>query len=314
MEDVILNSYIKINRMGGKKFLSSLLILAVFFPLSHFTRATQIEVTITNTGPSDGVFFTPVWVGFHNGSFDSYDGGAPAAPELERLAEDGNTAPISSVFGGNGTLEAIPTAQVGTRVQATLGGGPIGSGVSVSETFDLDLASANRYFSYASMVLPSNDYYVANGNPLAHDLSALDGASTGSSISFNIGLPNSVNDAGTEVNFENLGAGTVDESVAGLGLLGPGFIGQSAPDTGTSEGGVNTVVLGDPFTSDLLSSFPNLNFNDAFAYPNGIANVTLTVLPSTSAPVPEPSTLGLSILGIATAFGLGKIRKKKPMV
>ena len=30
----------------------------------------------------------PFWVALHNGVFDSYDGGAPSSPELERIAED----------------------------------------------------------------------------------------------------------------------------------------------------------------------------------------------------------------------------------
>ena len=77
-----------------------------------------------------------------------------------------------------------------------------------------------------------------NGDHLAHDLSSLNGAPVGTSISFNIGTPGTVNDAGTETNFENLGAGTVDASVAGLGILGAGYVGQSVANTGTVEGGV----------------------------------------------------------------------------
>ena len=274
--------------------------------------ATTVELTITNNSPAGGVFFTPVWVGFHNGSFDSYDGGTPSAPEFERLVEDGNNGPLSTVFDANGTLapSAPPVAsQTGTRQQGNLGAGPIGPGSTVSQPFDIDTADANRYLSYASMVLPSNDYYIANGDPLAHDLVGLDGAPIGTMISFNIGLPSSVNDAGTEVNFENLGAGMIDESVAGLGLLGAGFVGQSAPDTGTPQGGVNENVLGDPFTPELLASFPDLNFNDAALYPNGIATVKLTVVPSAS-PVPEPSTIGLAIMGFGALIGIARRRNE----
>ena len=275
--------------------------------------ATSLELTITNNGPDGGVFITPIWVGFHNGSFDSYDGGAPTAPELERLAEDGNTAPISDAFDTNGTLVPTGVAQTGTRQQGTVGGGPVGPGASVSQTFDVDLADANRFFSYASMVIPSNDYFIANGSPVAHDLSSLDGAPAGSMISFDIGLANFINDAGTELNFENLGAGMVDESVAGLGLLGPGFVGQSLPDTGTPEGGVIGNVLGDPFTSDLLSGFPGLNFNDSSLYPNGIASVKLTVLADPANPIPEPSTIALTILGLGTIVAV-KRRKDKQSI
>ena len=291
-------------------FLLSLLTIIFLSQLSN-ALATSVELTITNNSPDGGVSFTPVWVGFHNGSFDSYDGGAATSPELERLVEDGNNAPISAAFDADETLapSAPPVAtQTGIRQQGNLGGGPVGPGTVVSQTFDIDAAGANRYLSYASMVLPSNDYYIANGNAVAHDLATLDGAPIDTMISFNIGV--SVNDAGTEVNFENLGAGMVDESIAGLGLLGPGFVGQSEEDTGTSEDGVNVIVSGDPFTSDLLSAFPNLDFNDASLYPNGIATVKITVVGDPS-PVPEPSTIALSILGFAAVVGMGRRRYKK---
>ena len=86
--------------------------------------------------------------------------------------------------------------------------GPIGPGQSASQNFVIDAMSANQYLSYVSMVVPSNDYFVANGDPIAHDLATLHNAPIGTSISFNIGLPQTVNDAGTEVNFANIfGAG-----------------------------------------------------------------------------------------------------------
>ena len=51
-----------------------------------FPAAVELEVTVTNNSPAGGVAITPVWVGFHNGSFDSYDGGATTAGQLEALA------------------------------------------------------------------------------------------------------------------------------------------------------------------------------------------------------------------------------------
>ncbi len=121
--------------------------------------AEQVQVTIETVAPADGVFLTPLWVGFHDGSFDVYDRGAAISAGLERLVEDGNTAPFSDEF----------TVGAPTGAQATLAGpgGPIPSGDSASGIFDLD-PSVHRYFSYASMVIPSNDAFVANGNPLAH--------------------------------------------------------------------------------------------------------------------------------------------------
>ena len=272
--------------------------------------AGEIEVSVTNNAPNGGVFLTPVWVGFHDGSFDSYNGGLSSQPGLERIAEDGNPGPISSDFLGGYTYiddsgvspvsAKIMSSQSGAeRVDGVVGGGPIGPGQTVTQNFMIDAMSANQYLSYVSMVVPSNDYFVANGDPIAHDLSALHNAPIGTSITFNIGLPEQVNDAGTEVNFANIsGPGDMeDDTVAALGLLGPGYIGQSAPDTGTDEGGVVQNVAS-PYMEapSILSSHPELNFNDAMQYGDGIATVTITT-------VPEPSSLalaGIALVGMLT--------------
>lgn len=57
-------------------------------------EAATVKVSVENLGPAGGIFLTPVWVGFHDGSFDTYDLGSPASAGLERIAEDGNPAPL----------------------------------------------------------------------------------------------------------------------------------------------------------------------------------------------------------------------------
>ena len=52
----------------------------------------RVVVTAENLAPNGGTFQTPVWVGFHDGTFDIYDQGSPAdaffpvTNALERLA------------------------------------------------------------------------------------------------------------------------------------------------------------------------------------------------------------------------------------
>ena len=181
----------------------------------------RVNVLIENLAPSNGTFQTPVWVGFHDGTFDTYDGGTlanslpiPGSNALESLAEDGNTMPLSADF---------DTLGAGTE-QATLFGpnGPIAPGDRASGTFLLDpMNPADRYFSYASMVIPSNDAFIANGNPLAHPIFNDVGEFVGEP--FFVNGPNGVNDAGTEEN---------DEIPANTA-----FFGQMAPNVGvtTSE-------------------------------------------------------------------------------
>lgn len=76
---------------------SALLAALTVVPVFH-AAAVQVRVTVENLSPTGGTLLTPVWVGFHDGTFDLYDRGGVASPALERLAEDGNTAPLSAAF------------------------------------------------------------------------------------------------------------------------------------------------------------------------------------------------------------------------
>lgn len=276
------------------KITAALAAFSLFILGGANASATTIQITIENLAPAGGVFLTPVWVGFHNGSFDSYDEGAPAAVELERLAEDGNNAPIADTFGAGGTLIPTGVDPSGARMQGTLGGMPIAPGAAVSGVFDLDLDGDNQFFSYASMILTSNDYFIANANPLAHNLSLLVG---GGSISFGIGLPGTVNDAGTEVN------DFATAAAAGL-FPGLGTTGQSGPDEGEDQNGV-VMDVANPFSTFLNTpddvDLSLLNFNDTSLYPGGVAQVTISTV------VPEPTTALLLSFG---AIGLAASRRR----
>ncbi|MEM9151642.1 MAG: spondin domain-containing protein [Cyanobacteria bacterium P01_F01_bin.3] len=170
----------------------------------------QVTVTIDNAAPTAGTNLTPLWVGFHNGEFDTYDRGRPVSPGLESLAEDGDTALISQEFALSGLGD----------VDGTLGNAPIAPGASVRQTFNVDV-SEGRFFNYASMVLPSNDTFIANGNPVVHEIFDEEGNFLGADI---LVTGSQALDAGTEVNDE-LPVNTA-------------FFGQQTPNTGVDENGV----------------------------------------------------------------------------
>lgn len=191
----------------------TLLACALTLAAAGTASAKSVTVTITNLSPANGIFATPAWLGFHDGGFDLYDRGEAPSVALEQLAEDGSTAGLTADFerlrpqGVQGTLPSV-----------------IAPGQSVSARFELDPVD-NRYFSYATMVIPSNDAFVANGNPLAHPL--FDDQGRFKSISFVV-FGRDILDAGTERNTE----------------LDAAFINQSAPNTGVTEGGVVTTHPG----------------------------------------------------------------------
>lgn len=223
----------------------SLSALAISSSSLGFAQQDRIAVTVENLAPRGGTFQTPVWVGIHDGSFDIYSRNVPAAgpmsplgdDSLERLAEDGATGPIAANF-----QSALPTA-----VEATVPGpnGPIAPGDRGFSALLVDpLSPTNRYFSYASMILPSNDAFVSNGNPLAHAVYDAQG-----SFVFSDFIVTDVLDAATEVN---------DEVPANTA-----FFGQMAPNTGVDEG--NTGVVDHPGFNPRGSG----GILDDFRYRNG---------------------------------------------
>jgi hypothetical protein len=169
-------------------------------------------IKVTNKMPVNGTCQTPVWVGIHDGTFDTYDRDQPISAAMERLAEDGNTVPITADFANAD----------GTVWDATVGAAPFCSGETVELSFEIVIKpGAAYYFSYASMVLPSNDAFLSNGDPMAHMIFN----STGGFVDVEIeSVGADVLDAGTEVNDE------IPENTA--------FFGQMVPDTGIVEGGV----------------------------------------------------------------------------
>jgi Ca2+-binding RTX toxin-like protein len=202
---------------------------------------TQITISIENLAPANGTSLTPFWFGLHDGNFDTYDRGRPASLGVERLAEDGTTATITQEFSQAG---------FGT-VQGTVAGanGPIAPKETARFTVAANSSNAqNAYFNYAAMLLPSNDFFVANGNERAHRIFDEQGNFLGADF---IVLGSNVLDAGTEVN---------DEIPANTA-----FFGQQAPNTGISENSVvrlaNGFIPGGAILSD--PRFANGDFTAA---------------------------------------------------
>lgn len=163
-----------------------------------------LKITIEDLQPADGFFLTPVWLGFNDGGFDLYDPGTAATPGLEDLAEDGITGTLSGEF--NAAINGDGTSRFDTVVTAPggFGGAPVlDPGEVVTVVVNVPDPGSNRYLTYASMVIPSNDAFIGNGNPLANLVFNPDGSFAGPLVVDFFG--SSIHDSGTEVN-DTMGA------------------------------------------------------------------------------------------------------------
>lgn len=205
-----------------KLLLSTFIAAAMSAPSMTYAEDLRVLVTVENLAPSLGTSQTPHWIGFHGGVFDIYNGGTLASSRpvaggvaVERLAEDGNTVPLSEDFQSL-VIDGVDSVVRGPVI------GPIRPGETGSTAVIVDSEEPNnRFFSYASMVLPSNDFWYANGNPQTHPV--FDTAGNFIAEDF-IVTQLDVLDAGTELNTE------IPVETA--------FFGQLVPNTGQDEGGV----------------------------------------------------------------------------
>ncbi len=235
---------------------------------------TEVTVTVENLQPAGGLFFTPVWAGFHDGSFDVFDVGGMSSAELEAIAEGGDTGPLSAAFAGNGVDGAVAPGSPF---------GPAGSSFasSASANFMID-PMTNGYFSYASMIIPSNDAFFGNDNPMGYPLFDMMG-DFGGTVTIDI-LGSDIYDGGTELN---------DEMGAAFSALG-GTDTMEAMAIGMHAGLDNFIGTGTANGETIMS---------AFGADTVIGRITITQA------VPEPTSAML--LGLAAIPALGLLRRRR---
>ncbi len=220
-------------------FKKLLLLLAITSAFA--SQAAEIKVKVENLTVNGGVFLTPLWVGFHDGSFDSYDTGSPASAGIERIAEDGDASELSAIFS---TIEGSQDGVI-LNPEGFAGAPVFEPGSASTMVFNLD-ENTQKYFSYANMVIPSNDAFVANSDPMAHPIFDDNGEFIGP-YTFTV-YGTQVRDAGTEENTE----------------IDAAFLNQAAGNTGYT-------------TSENISNHPGFNgsVNNPAASPVNILGGTV---------------------------------------
>ncbi len=241
--------------------------------------AQTVSITVENTSPAGGFSVTPFWLALHDGSFDAFDTGAAAGAGIMTIAELGDTSVVS------GALTAAQASAVQTTLAEPNGAPVFSPGESASTTLSVGDPTVNRFFSYASMVVPSNDMFV--GNDGAIELFDAAGNFNGPLVIEIYG--SDVWDAGSEVNDIANGAAFVDGLDATLGA---------------DEGGVVTAFFSGAGATDYLNSIVGATTADggsitsAFGRDDLIARITITPAPG-----------GVSAMLLAGVVAAGRRRR-----
>lgn len=250
---------------------------AVLMAAATASQAALVDVTVTvqNLQPANSVAFAALHLGFNSGTFDAFNIGEVATAPIISVAELGSGAAWQAAFAA-----ADPGATRGTVT------GRLDPGMTRSATFRVD-TSVNRYFTFASMVVPSNDLFIGNDNPLQYQLFDMGG---------NLRIPSitvgarSVWDAGSEI---------FDPAAAA-------FVGTSS-----MRRDQNSVVA---FNFAELAAFNGLTtaagytFNSALTADSEIYSIGFNV-----AAVPEPGSYALMAAGLmAVGFAIRRRRSDAP--
>ena len=253
-------------------------------------QSTRIRVEFESNFASTGTGFAPLGAVFHDGSFSTFTPGVTNLAQtdgLAQLAEGGNPATFLREAQAASALFDIGSTdgQIG------------GSNRPNSRSFEVDVDANNTTFSFASMFLPSNDWFVADEGGLGVDISALLNGTAGlQTISLN-----TIYDAGTELEDFTRGGGTGADPF------------NLVPRLSDADGG-NPNDQDDVITAVQRTAGVNL-FTD-FLNPNGepidrflgassgsLGTIRLSVVSS----VPEPSS-AIALLGGAFAM---LVRRKR---
>ncbi len=131
------------NRVPRISFIAALIITSSSIQASGYST---YHVTITNL--TNSINFTPILVASHRRAVSIFELGSPASDDLSAVAEGGDTGPLTTTLNGNHQVIDVQSSS-----------GLLGPGMSV--TVIVSAAHGAKRISLASMMLPTNDGFIA---------------------------------------------------------------------------------------------------------------------------------------------------------
>jgi hypothetical protein len=240
-------------------------------------QTVKLRVTVQNLAPANSVSLAPFRFGFGNGTFDSFDNNQPAfllgAPDISQ-------APIVTIAeGGSGStwFPAFQAAEPNANLGSILGPSIPPFLPGQSSSIELEVNSSNRYFTFGTMIVPSNDHFLGNANPMAFEVLDMNG---------NLMLTSITEDASRIWD-----AGSETENPANAAFL---------------VGGVNDLRENEnmPVTFNFadLSAFNGLTTAAGYVFDSSLLSANTPVLRISFEQIPEPSSwlmIGASLFSMA---------------
>ena len=186
--------------------------MALGVTITH-AGGTSFAVSVQNTSGETPfpLLLTPVLWAIHGSDTQLFQMGSPASEGLEKIAEDGDPSVFLDELAGLASVESSGAA----------GAAPASAGDSFM--FEVTASSDAPMLSLLSMVVPSNDTFIALGATGVMLLDEMGSPRSDEEIATDIAALLAACDAGTEANQ----AGARGSDMAPW---------QAAPNTGASEG------------------------------------------------------------------------------